>query len=121
MIWPAAWATASLTVPGLNPWKPSQWSGGSSSGSGSAAAAGLVPFAIGTETRGSISTPSCCCGLTGLRPTGGRVSRSRAMALSWALDKIGPMTQNAHDCGLVPDAIAGPDPDEPSAFERSYQ
>lgn len=114
-------ANASLTGPGLNPWKPSQWSGGSSSGSGSAVAAGLVPFAIGTETWGSISTPSSYCGLTGLRPTYGRVSRSGAMALSWTLDKIGPMAHNAHDCGLVLDAIAGPDPDDPSASERPYQ
>ncbi|MEO6811934.1 MAG: amidase, partial [Isosphaeraceae bacterium] len=114
-------ANASLTGPGLNPWKPSQWSGGSSSGSGSAVAAGLVPFAIGTETWGSISTPSSYCGLTGLRPTYGRVSRAGAMALSWTLDKIGPMTHNAHDCGLVLDAIAGPDSDDPSASERPYQ
>ena len=84
-------ANASLTGPGRNPWKPSQWSGGSSSGSGSAVAAGLVPFAIGTETWGSITTPSSYCGLTGLRPTYGRVSRAGAMALSWTLDKIGPM------------------------------
>src|SRR5579883_268515 len=111
---------ASLTGPGRNPWKTSQWSGGSSSGSGSAVAAGLVPFAIGTETSGSISTPSSYCGLTGLRPTYGRVSRSGAMALSWTLDKIGPMAHSAHDCGLILNAIAGPDPDDPSASERPY-
>jgi aspartyl-tRNA(Asn)/glutamyl-tRNA(Gln) amidotransferase subunit A len=113
-------ANASLTGPGRNPWKPSQWSGGSSSGSGSAVAAGLVPFAIGTETWGSITTPSSYCGLTGLRPTYGRVSRAGAMALSWTLDKIGPMCHTAHDCGLVLDAIAGPDPDDLSASERPY-
>ena len=114
-------ANASLTGPGRNPWKTSQWSGGSSSGSGSAVAAGLVPFAIGTETWGSITTPASYCGLTGLRPTYGRVSRSGAMALSWTLDKIGPMCHDAHDCGLVLDAIAGPDPDDLSASERPYQ
>jgi aspartyl-tRNA(Asn)/glutamyl-tRNA(Gln) amidotransferase subunit A len=114
-------ANASLTGPGRNPWKSSQWSGGSSSGSASAVAAGLVPFAIGSETSGSISTPSSYCGLTGLRPTYGRVSRAGAMALSWTLDKIGPMTHSAHDCGLVLDAIAGPDPEDNSAGERPYQ
>ncbi|WP_422929803.1 amidase [Singulisphaera sp. PoT] len=114
-------ANASLTGPGLNPWKPSQWSGGSSSGSGSAVAAGLVPFAIGTETWGSITTPSSYCGLTGLRPTYGRVSRAGAMALSWTLDKIGPMAHSSHDCGLILDAIARVDPDDPSASERPYR
>lgn len=114
-------ANASLTGPGRNPWKPSQWSGGSSSGSGSAVAAGLVPFAIGTETWGSITVPSSYCGLTGLRPTYGRVSRTGAMALSWTLDKIGPMAHNAHDCGLVLNAIAGPDPDDLSATDRPYR
>jgi aspartyl-tRNA(Asn)/glutamyl-tRNA(Gln) amidotransferase subunit A len=114
-------ANASLTGPGRNPWKPSQWSGGSSSGSGSAVAAGLVPFAIGTETWGSITTPTCYCGLSGLRPTYGRVSRAGAMALSWTLDKIGPMAHTAHDCGLVLNAIAGADPDDDSTTERPYR
>ena len=114
-------ANASLTGPGRNPWKPSQWSGGSSSGSGSAVAAGLVPFAIGTETWGSITVPSSFCGITGLRPTYGRVSKSGAMALSWTLDKIGPMARNAHDCGTILNAIAGHDPDDPSTTERPYQ
>lgn len=113
-------ANASYTGPGRNPWKPSQWSGGSSSGSGAAVAAGLVPFAIGTETWGSITTPASYCGLTGLRPTYGRVSRAGAMALSWTLDKIGPMTHSAHDCGIVLDAIAGPDPLDPAATDRPY-
>jgi aspartyl-tRNA(Asn)/glutamyl-tRNA(Gln) amidotransferase subunit A len=113
-------ANASLTGPGLNPWKPSQWSGGSSSGTGSAVAAGLVPFGIGTETWGSITTPSSYCGLSGLRPTYGRVSRAGAMALSWTLDKIGPMAHAAHDCGLVLNAIAGADADDPSTSDRPY-
>ena len=111
---------ASLTGPGLNPWNTAKWSGGSSSGSGSAVAAGLVPFAIGTETWGSITTPASYCGLTGMRPTYGRVSRHGAMALAWTHDKIGPMAHSAHDCGLILDAIAGPDPDDPSASERPY-
>ena len=112
---------ASLTGPGLNPWNTDKWSGGSSSGSGSAVSAGLVPFAIGTETWGSITTPASYCGLTGLRPTYGRVSRHGAMALAWTHDKIGPMAHSAHDAGLILNAIAGPDPDDPSATERPYR
>ncbi len=111
---------ASLTGPGLNPWNLKKWSGGSSSGSGSAVAAGLVPFAIGTETWGSITNPASYCGLTGLRPTYGRVSRAGAMALAWTHDKIGPMAHSAHDCGVILNALAGPDPDDPSASERPY-
>src|SRR5690606_24849533 len=111
---------ASLTGPGLNPWNREKWSGGSSSGSGSAVAAGLVPFAIGTETWGSISTPASYCGLTGLRPTYGRVSRAGEMARAWTQDKLGPAAHPAHDGGLVLDAIAGPDPDDPAACGRPY-
>ena len=105
---------------GAQPLDTGKWSGGSSSGSGSAVAAGLVPFAIGTETWGSITTPSSYCGVTGLRPTYGRVSRAGAMALAWTHDKIGPMARTAHDCGAVLDALAGPDPDENSATDRPY-
>jgi len=114
-------ANASLTGPGLNPWDPERWSGGSSSGSGSAVAAGLVPFAIGSETIGSINSPSSSCGITGLRPTYGRVSRAGAMALSWTLDKVGPMARTAFDCGTILGAIAGPDPDDPSASDRPFR
>src|SRR5574341_225552 len=103
------YASASLTGPGLNPWDRSRWSGGSSSGSGSAVAAGLVPFAIGSETWGSILTPSAYCGITGLRPTYGLVSRHGAMALSWTMDKIGPLCRSAEDCALVLRVIAGKD------------
>ena len=92
---------------------PPCWSGGSSSGSGSAVAAGLVPFALGSETSGSIVTPSAYCGVTGLRPTYGLVSRHGAMALSWTMDKIGPMCRSAEDCGLVLQAIAGADSKDP--------
>src|SRR5262249_3686976 len=96
------------------------WAGGSSSGSGAAVAAGLVPFAIGSETWGSITTPSAYCGVTGLRPTYGRVSRHGAMALSWTMDKLGPLARTADDCGLVLAAIAGPDPLDPSAADKPY-
>src|SRR5262249_47833259 len=93
------YANASLTGPGLNRWDRSRWSGGSSSGRAAAMAAGLVTFAIGSETSGSIITPSAYCGITGLRPTYGLVSRQGAMALSWTLDKLGPMCRSAEDCG----------------------
>lgn len=113
-------ANASLTGPGLNPWDPSRWSGGSSSGSGSAVAAGLVGFALGSETSGSILTPSAYCGITGLRPTYGLVSRRGAMPLSWTMDKIGPMCRSADDCGLVLHAIAGADPQDPGSAGRGF-
>lgn len=92
-----------------NPWKIDEGSSGSSAGPGSATAAGLVGFAIGTETLGSIVSPSTRCGVTGLRPTFGRVSRYGAMALSWSMDKIGPMCRTVEDCALVFSAIYGPD------------
>src|SRR5437764_8314193 len=113
-------ASASLTGPGLNPWDRSHWSGGSSSGSGAATAAGLVTFALGSETSGSILTPSAFCGVTGLRPTYGLVSRRGAMALSWTLDKIGPLCRSAEDCGLVLHQIAGPDPEDPGSAHRGF-
>jgi aspartyl-tRNA(Asn)/glutamyl-tRNA(Gln) amidotransferase subunit A len=94
-------ADASFTGPGRTPWNLDFWSGGSSSGPGAATAAGLVAFSIGSETSGSIITPAAFCGVSGLRPTYGRVSRHGAMALSWTLDKLGPMCRNADDCGLV--------------------
>jgi aspartyl-tRNA(Asn)/glutamyl-tRNA(Gln) amidotransferase subunit A len=112
---------ASFTGPGINPWNPGHWSGGSSSGSGSAVAAGLVPFAIGSETWGSILSPAGFCGVAGLRPTYGRVSRHGAMTLSWTLDKIGPLALTADDCGLVLEAIAGPDPDDPSTIQAPFR
>lgn len=111
---------AAFTGPGVNPWNREHWTGGSSSGSGSAVAAGLVPFAIGSETWGSILGPSSNCGLSGLRPTYGRVSRHGAMALSWTLDKLGPLARSADDCGLVLDAIAGADANDPTASDRPY-
>ncbi len=114
-------ANAAFTGPGLNPWNEKHWSGGSSSGPGSAVGAGLVPFAIGSETWGSIMSPSGNCGITGLRPTYGRVSRHGAMALSWTMDKLGPMCRSAEDCGIVLDAVAGPDEHDPSAVDREFE
>ena len=114
------YAAASLTGPGLNPWDRSCWAGGSSSGSGSAVAAGLVPFALGSETWGSILTPGAYCGVTGLRPTYGLVSRYGAMALSWTMDKIGPMCLSAEDCGHVLRAIAGGDSNDPGSAGKSF-
>jgi Asp-tRNA(Asn)/Glu-tRNA(Gln) amidotransferase A subunit family amidase len=92
-----------------NPWNPQQGSSGSSAGSASAASAGCVGFAIGTETLGSISSPSTRCGVTGLRPSFGLVPRTGAMALSWSMDKIGPLTRSVEDCAIVLNAIYGPD------------
>jgi Asp-tRNA(Asn)/Glu-tRNA(Gln) amidotransferase A subunit family amidase len=92
-----------------NPWDTSQGSSGSSAGSASSVSAGLLPFAIGTETWGSIISPSTVCGTTGLRPTYGRVSRTGAMALSWSMDKIGPICRSAEDLAIVFNAIHGQD------------
>jgi aspartyl-tRNA(Asn)/glutamyl-tRNA(Gln) amidotransferase subunit A len=114
-------ANASFTGPGKTPWNPDYWSGGSSSGPGSAVAAGLVPFAIGSETSGSILTPSAYCGITGLRPTYGLVSRHGAMALAWTMDKLGPMARSAEDCALVLAAIAGKDPLDPSSVAQGFR
>ena len=111
---------ASFTGPGINPWGGTTWSGGSSSGSGSAVAAGLVPFAIGTETNGSIISPAANCGVAGLRPSYGRVSRHGGMPLAWSLDKPGPLALTADDCGLVLSAIAGFDPDDPTTTPRAF-
>ena len=114
------YASASFTGPGINPWDRSTWTGGSSNGPGSGVSAGLVPFAIGSETWSSIVSPAALCGIAGLRPTYGRVSRYGAMALCWTLDKLGPMCLTADDCGLVLDAIAGPDPNDPTASELPF-
>ena len=113
-------AFASFTGPGKTPWGLSRWSGGSSSGPGSAVGAGLVPFAIGSETWGSIQFPAAFCGVSGLRPTYGRVSRHGAMALSWTMDKLGPLARTAEDCGLVLAAIAGPDPLDPATLATRF-
>jgi Asp-tRNA(Asn)/Glu-tRNA(Gln) amidotransferase A subunit family amidase len=103
-----------------NPWKVDQGSSGSSAGPASATAAGLVGFAIGSETLGSISSPSTRCGTTGLRPTFGRVPRTGAMSLSWTMDKLGPICRSAEDCALVLDAIHGPDGKDNSVIPADF-
>src|SRR6266571_5424827 len=103
-------ASASLEGPAKNPWNTKCWTCGSSSGSGAIVAAGLAGFAIGTETWGSIVCPAAFCGVSGLRPTYGRVSRYGAMALAPSMDKIGPMARSAEDCARIFAAIAGHDP-----------
>ncbi len=103
-----------------NPWKPESGSSGSSAGSAAAVAAGLVPFAIGSETLGSIVSPATVCGVTGLRPTFGRVPRSGAMTLCGSLDKLGPLARSAEDCALVLRAIAGPDGEDGSVVAAPF-
>ncbi len=104
-----------------NPWNPAQGSSGSSAGSSSATAAGLVGFAIGTETLGSIMSPSHQCRVSGLRPTFGRVSRHGAMALSWTMDKVGPICRTVEDCALVFAAMVGADPRDDATTEFPFR
>jgi Asp-tRNA(Asn)/Glu-tRNA(Gln) amidotransferase A subunit family amidase len=103
-----------------NPWNMEEGSGGSSAGPGSATAAGLVGFSLGTETLGSIVGPSRTCGVTGLRPTYGRVSRHGVMPAAWSLDKVGPICRSAEDCALVLNAISGPDGWDLSLADKPY-
>ncbi len=103
-----------------NPWNTEKGSSGSSAGPASAVSAGLVPFAIGTETWGSIVSPSTVCGVTGLRPTYGRVSRTGAMALSWSMDKIGPICRNTEDLAIVFKAIYGKDGIDPTLYDVQF-
>lgn len=103
-----------------NPWNPKQGASGSSAGSASGVAAGLFPFAIGTETLGSIVSPSQRCRVTGLRPTFGRISRYGAMALSWSMDKVGPIARTAEDCAIVFAVLCGADPKDPTAVDRPF-
>ena len=104
-----------------NPWKIEQGSSGSSAGSASATAAALAGFTIGTETLGSIVSPCTRCGVTGLRPTFGRVSRHGAMALAWSMDKIGPIARSAQDCALVFQALHGADSRDPTTVDRPFE
>jgi Asp-tRNA(Asn)/Glu-tRNA(Gln) amidotransferase A subunit family amidase len=104
-----------------NPWNPAQGSSGSSAGSASAVAAGCLPFAIGSETLGSISSPSTRCGDTGLRPTFGLVPRTGAMALSWSMDKLGPISRSVEDCALVLEIICGPDGHDASVYPAEFR
>jgi aspartyl-tRNA(Asn)/glutamyl-tRNA(Gln) amidotransferase subunit A len=101
-----------------NPWRAGHVSGGSSSGSGAAVAAGLVPGALGTDTGGSIRLPAACCGIVGLKPTYGRVSRAGVMPLSWSLDHVGPMTRTVADCALILSVIAGHDSRDATSSRR---
>jgi len=103
-----------------NPWDVTTGSSGSSAGSASAVSAGLVPFAIGTETLGSIVSPSTVCGTTGLRPTFGRVSKYGAMALVWSMDKIGPITRSVEDCAIVFNSIYGVDGKDLSVIKAPF-
>ncbi|HMD70534.1 MAG TPA: amidase [Bryobacteraceae bacterium] len=112
--------SASMFGPGLNPWDRARWSGGSSSGPAAAVAAGLVTFAIGMETSGSIITPASYCGVTALRPTYGLVSRYGAMPLSWTLDKLGPFARTAEDCGHILHAISGADGKDAGSAGKSF-
>jgi Asp-tRNA(Asn)/Glu-tRNA(Gln) amidotransferase A subunit family amidase len=103
-----------------NPWAPKQGSSGSSAGSAAAVAAGLVGFAVGSETYGSIVSPCTRCGATGLRPTFGRISRHGCMALSWSMDKLGPIARSVEDCALVLAATHGADGLDPAAVDRPF-
>lgn len=103
---------ASLTGGARNPWNTDCWTCGSSSGSGAIMAAGLAAFSIGSDTRGSIICPTSWCGISGMRPSFGRVSRHGAMAIAWSMDKLGPMARTAEDCGLILSVIAGHDPND---------
>jgi aspartyl-tRNA(Asn)/glutamyl-tRNA(Gln) amidotransferase subunit A len=116
---------ASLTGPARNPWNTDCWTCGSSSGSGAIVSAGLAPWAIGSDTRGSIICPTTWCGISGMRPSFGRVSRHGAMAIAWSMDKLGPMARTADCCGLALAAMAGHDPKDhdslpPSLAEFAY-
>lgn len=111
---------AAITGAPGNPWHTGKWTNGSSSGPAAAVGAGTVPFAIGSDTGGSILLPAAFCGVAGLRATYGRVSRAGAMTLCWTLDRLGPLCRNADDCGLVLEAIAGPDPRDPGSLTEPY-
>ncbi len=115
-----AWGDVWFGEQTRNPWNPEQGSSGSSAGSAAAVSAGLVPFALGTETLGSIVSPSTRTGVTGLRPSFGRVSRDGAMALSWSMDKVGPICRRAEDCAIVFDAIRGPDGEDRTVVDRPF-
>jgi Asp-tRNA(Asn)/Glu-tRNA(Gln) amidotransferase A subunit family amidase len=103
-----------------NPWDVTQGSSGSSAGSACSVSAGLLPFAIGTETWGSIVSPSTICGVTGLRPTFGRISRAGAMALSWSMDKVGPICRTAEDCAIIFNVLRGKDINDPSTLNAPF-
>jgi aspartyl-tRNA(Asn)/glutamyl-tRNA(Gln) amidotransferase subunit A len=109
-------AAAALNGPCRTPWDPARWAGGSSSGPAAAVAAGLVPFAIGSETWGSITTPAAFCGVTGFCPSYGALSRHGAMPLAYTMDRLGPLCRSAEDCAIVVAVLAGADPRDPSSI-----
>ncbi len=115
-----AWGDVWFDATTKNPWNLDQGSSGSSAGPAAAVSAGCVPFAIGSETLGSIVSPSTRCGVTGHRPTFGTVSRHGAMALSWTMDKLGPITRSAAGSALVYDAVRGADPRDPSTVDAPF-
>ena len=115
-----AWGDVWYDATTKNPWNLDQGSSGSSAGPAAAVSAGCVPFAIGSETLGSIVSPSTRCGVTGHRPTFGTVGRDGAMVLSWTMDKLGPIARSALDCALVYDAIRGGDPDDPASVNAPF-
>jgi len=115
-----AWGDVWFDATTRSPWNPEQGSSGSSAGPGAAVAAGAVPFALGTETLGSIVSPSTRNGVTGHRPSFGTVSRHGAMVLAWSMDKIGPMTRSAYDCAIVYDALRGADPRDPGMVDAPF-
>jgi aspartyl-tRNA(Asn)/glutamyl-tRNA(Gln) amidotransferase subunit A len=104
--------------PARNPWQTERICGGSSGGSGAATAAGLVPGALGTDTGGSVRIPACFCGVTGVRPTSGRVSNRGVVPVSWTFDTVGPLARTAEDCALLLEAIAGHDPEDPTTVRE---
>jgi aspartyl-tRNA(Asn)/glutamyl-tRNA(Gln) amidotransferase subunit A len=108
--------STSLEGPGRNPWATNHWSGGSSSGSAIAVAAGIVPFSIGSETTGSVVVPAAFCGVTGFRPTWGAVSQVGMLSVAWSLDKAGIIARTAADCATVFRVIAGHDPRDPTTL-----
>jgi len=116
-----AWGDVWFGATTRNPWNPEQGSSGSSAGPAAATAAGCVAFSIGSETYGSIVSPSMRCGTSSLRPTFGLVSRRGAMALSWSMDKLGPLCRSAADAAIVTAAIAGPDPLDDSTVDRPFR
>lgn len=112
-------ANAALTGACKNPWNPQYWTCGSSAGSGAIVAAAMAPWALGSDTRGSIICPSAWCGIAGMRPSFGRVSRHGAMAIAYTMDKLGPMARTADDCGLILSVIAGHDPSDHDSLPAS--
>lgn len=113
--WTFEFAYGPYSPPTRNPWKHTHTTGGSSGGSAAAVAAGMCPGAIGSDTGGSVRIPSACCGITGLKPTYGRVSCYGVIPLSWSLDHVGPMGRSAEDCAIIFDAIAKYDPRDPNS------